>query len=108
MTTEVQAGGKFKNVLKITNPSPLEIDIPQSTFQYIDETGITIAEQYGNLPIVRGISYHDVTGEVRAKNPRGKLRLVGTDVAQTSWMKETIKFFQSEIVMTSELASLVS
>jgi hypothetical protein len=94
--------------LKIINPSPLEIEIPDNTFQYIDEDGTVIAEQHGKLPIVRGDSYHEVTGEVKAKNPKGKIRLVGIEVVQDSWMKHTIKYFDAQVTLTPELTGLIS
>jgi hypothetical protein len=106
--TEPQADGTFKNTLKIINPSPLEIEIPDNTFQYIDEDGTVIAEQHGKLPIVRGDSYHEVTGEVKAKNPKGKIRLVGIEVVQDSWMKHTIKYFDAQVTLTPELTGLIS
>jgi len=98
----------FKNTLKITNPSPLEIDIGENTFEYIDEKGNVIAEQHGRLNIPRGESYHEVTGTVKVKGPTGKLRLVGKDVVQESWLKTTIKYFDTPIVLTPELTSMVN
>jgi hypothetical protein len=106
--TEDLGDGKFKNTLKITNPSPLEIDIGENTFHYIDEAGTVIAEQYGSINIPRGDSYHEVTGVVKAKNPQGKVRLVGADVAKDSWLKETIKYFDTPITLTPELIKLTS
>jgi hypothetical protein len=103
-----QADGTFKNTQKIINPSPLEIAIPDNTFHYIDEAGTVVAEQHGKLDITRGDSYHEVTGSVKAKNPKGKIRLVGVEVVQDSWMKDTIKFFDSVVKPTPELAGLLS
>ena len=101
--TESGPDGTFKNTLKILNPSPLEITVPPNTFHYIDEEGTVVAEQHGELPIVRGDSYHEVTGKVLSKNPKGKLRLVGVDVEKESWMKQTIKFFDGVVNLTPEL-----
>jgi hypothetical protein len=106
--TEAEADGKFKNTIKIINPSPLEIEIVENTFHYIDEAGTVIAEQHGPLNVVRGDSYHEVTGEVKAKNPQGKIRLAGIEVEQDSWMKQTIKYFGSQGTLTPELTTLTS
>jgi len=96
----------FKNTLKILNPSPLEITIPTNTFHYIDEEGTVIAEQHGELAIVRGDSYHEVSGKVLKKNPKGTVRLVGIDVEKETWMKTTIKYFDGVIALTPELKAL--
>merc|ERR1711879_415416 len=106
--TESGPDGTFKNTLKILNPSPLEITVPPNTFHYIDEEGTVVAEQHGELPIVRGDSYHEVTGKVLSKNPKGKLRLVGVDVEKESWMKQTIKFFDAVIGLTPELQAALA
>lgn len=104
--TEPGPDGTFKNTLKVINPSPLEITIPPNTFHYIDEEGTVVAEQHGEMPITIGDSYHEVTGKVLAKNPKGKVRFVGVDVEKESWMKSTIKYFDSVITITPEMQAL--
>jgi hypothetical protein len=103
-TVKTETG--FKNTLKITNPSPLEIDIPNSTFEFVDEQGTVIAEEHGGLDIPRGDSYHEVVGTVTGKAPSGTVRLVGKDVEVDSWLKTTIKYFDSPITLTPEMAEL--
>lgn len=98
--------GTFKNKVKILNPSPLELTIPANTFHYVDEDGTVIAEQHGELAIVRGDSFHEVSGKVLKKNPKGTVRLVGVDVEKQSWMKTTIKYFDDAIALTPELKAL--
>lgn len=100
--------GAFNNTIKITNPSPLEIHIPQSTFHYLDEIGIVVAEQYGEFNIVRGTSYHELPGKVVPGKAQGKVYLVGKDVVKDSWMKQTIKYFETQITLTPVLASMIS
>jgi len=103
----VATDGGFKNTIKIYNPSPLEIDLGQNTFEFVDESGNVVAEQSGTLDIPRGESYHEVTGTVKAK-ANGKLRLVGKDVEKESWLKTTIKYFDTPIALTPEMTNLVS
>lgn len=100
--------GGFKNTIKIYNPSPLEIDLGKNTFQFIDEAGQVIAEQTGDLDIPRGDSYHESDGVVLAKTSSGKINLAGKDVSQPSWLKETIKYFNTPIGLTAEMKDMVS
>jgi hypothetical protein len=102
----VKTADGFKNTLKITNPSPLEIDIGDSTFEFVDQQGNIIAEEHGGLDIPRGVSYHEVTGTVTGKAPSGAIRLLGKDVVQDSWLKETINYFDYPINLTPEMAEL--
>lgn len=98
----------FKNTLKITNPSPLEIDIGENVFEFVDANGNVIAEQHGKLDIPRGESYHEVIGTVKGKTNGGEaVRLVGKDVTKESWLKETIKYFDSPVGLTPEMSALV-
>jgi hypothetical protein len=103
-TVKTETG--FKNTLKITNPSPLEIDIGDSTFEFVDEQGTIIAEEHGGLDIPRGDSYHEVVGTVTGKAPSGVVRLLGKDVEKDSWLKTTIKYFESPITLTPEMVEL--
>jgi len=100
--------GGFKNTIKIYNPSPLEIDLGENTFEFVDEEGQVIAEQTGHLDIPRGESYHEVLGSVKAKSSSSKISLVGKDVAKESWLKTTIKYFNTPISLTPEMTSMVS
>lgn len=105
-TTAIDGG--FKNTIKIYNPSPLEIDLGENTFEFVDDAGQVIAEQSGNLDIPRGESYHEVNGTVKAKTASGKINLVGKDVNKQSWLKETIKFFNTPIGLTAEMKQMVA
>jgi hypothetical protein len=101
--------GTFKNTIKITNPSPLEIYIPESVFHYVDQSGKVVAEQYGEFDIVRGTSYHELEGKITAGKASGELSLVGMEVLKDSWMKRTIKYFKSEqISLPPTLADMVA
>jgi hypothetical protein len=98
--------GAFVNTVKISNPSPLEIYIPQGVFHFLDENDSVVAEQYGDFFITRGDSYHELPGKVLAGKPQGPVRLVGVDVTEESWMKRTIKYFEGDITLTPELAEM--
>ncbi|KAE9962431.1 hypothetical protein BLS_000334 [Venturia inaequalis] len=104
----VATDGGFKNTIKIYNPSPLEIDLGENTFEFVDDAGLVIAEQTGNLDIPRGDSYHEATGTIKGKTASSKITLVGKDVARDSWLKETIKFFNTPIGLTAEMKQLVA
>jgi hypothetical protein len=96
----------FKNTLKIINPSPLEIDIGDSSFDFVDEQGNVIAAEHGRLDIPRGDSYHEVVGAVTGKAPSGVVRLLGKDVEKESWLKTTIKYFDLPIKLTPEMIEM--
>jgi hypothetical protein len=100
--------GTFINTIKITNPSPLEIYIPQSIFHYLDEDETVVAEQYGEFNIVRGDSYHELPGKAVMSKVQGKVYLVGKGVVEDSWMRQTIKYFRSQITLTPGLTSMLS
>jgi len=104
----VATDGGFKNTIKIYNPSPLEIDLGENTFEFVDEAGQVIAEQSGRLDIPRGESYHEVVGSVKAKTASGKINLVGKDVEKVSWLKDTIKYFNTPIGLTPEMKNLTT
>ncbi|QDS72530.1 hypothetical protein FKW77_000279 [Venturia effusa] len=107
-TVSTDAEGGFKNTIKIYNPSPLEIDLGENTFQFIDDAGMVIAEQHGTLDIPRGDSYHEVSGTVKGKTASGKVNLVGIDVTKESWLKTTIKYYNTPIGLTAEMKQLVT
>lgn len=96
----------FVNTVKISNPSPLEIHIPQGVFHFRDETNSVVAEQYGDFFITHGDSYHELPGRVLAGKPQGQVRLVGVTVNKESWMRRTIRYFDSDVTLTPELADL--
>ena len=103
-----KADGAFMNTIMITNPSPLEIFIPQSIFQYVDEIGTVVAEQYGEFNIPRGESHHDLPGKITAGRAQGQISLIGKDVVAESWMKRTIKYFDTKITLTPVLAGMIT
>jgi Protein of unknown function (DUF3712) len=105
--TEIVADGGFKNTMKVTNPSPLEIDLGAPTFAYKNAAGETLAVQTGAIFINRGETMFTVTGEVKSKGSLDKLSLIGQSVEQDSWISETIKFYDVPISLTSELRDLV-
>ena len=105
---EGKADGAFVNTIVITNPSPLEIFIPQSIFQYVDEIGTVVAEQYGEFNITRGESSHDLPGKITAGRAQGQISLKGKDVVADSWMKTTIKYFDTKVNLTPVLAGMIT
>lgn len=107
-TSKGRPDGMFMNTIRITNPSPLEIFIPQSTFQYIDELGTVVAEQYGEFNITRGVSEHTLPGKITAGRALGQIKLVGKDVEADSWMKTTIRYFESYVYLTPVLAGMIT
>lgn len=100
-----------KNTMKVANPSPLELDHGVSLFDIVDESGATVAELKGQLSIVRGSfdSTLGITFKGGNKLTAGsKARLVGKGTEKQSWMSDTIKYINSEFVVTEQFASLSS
>ncbi|KAF2395557.1 hypothetical protein EJ06DRAFT_560635 [Trichodelitschia bisporula] len=106
VSTEVTGEKSFKNKLRITNPSPLEIDLGETTFEYVGKDGKVLARQFATLYIPRGESVHDVTGEVVEKGDIAEVRLKGVDVKVESWIKKSIAYFDAPIKLTPELEGL--
>lgn len=99
------AGGK--NTMKVTNPSPLEIDHGVSLFD-VKEGDEVVAELKGPLYIVRGNfdSTLDITFKGKKVAPGTKVRLVGKGTEKESWMNETLKYINSEFEVSEEFAAL--
>lgn len=99
------AGGK--NTMKVTNPSPLEIDHGVSMFEVVDGDDV-VAELKGPLYIVRGNfdSTLDITFKGKKVAPGTKVRLVGKGTEKESWMNETLKYINSDFEVSEQFASL--
>jgi len=109
LKTEVLGDGTFKNTMKITNPSPVEIDMGEVTMQYKTATGEILAEQTAKIFIVRGETIYEATGKVLAKGNADSLHLVGgEEVGKKTWMQNTLNNFDVPITLTPELKSLLS
>lgn len=99
------AGGK--NTLKVTNPSPLEIDHGVSMFDVVDGEDV-VAELKGPLYIVRGNfdSTLDITFKGKPVAAGTKVKLVGKGTEKESWMNETLKYINTEFEVNEQFASL--
>lgn len=98
-----------KNTLKVTNPSPLEIDHGVSMFDIMDGDDV-VAELKGPLYIVRGNfdSSLNITFKGKKVAPGTKLRLVGKGTEKDSWMNETLKYINTEFEASEQFSALSS
>lgn len=108
MTPREEKGGAFETSFTISNPSPLEIYIPESTFHFLDEGGNVIAEQHGDFNIPRGESTHELPGKIVGGGAKERLRLVGKDVVKDSWMRKTITYFDANVALAPEMTKVLS
>jgi hypothetical protein len=107
VSTEVHEDGTFTNTMKITNPSPLEIDLGTATFVFKNAEGEDLAEQTGEIFIKRGDTTYTMSGKVKQKGAVDKISLVGVTIAGDSWIQETIKIYNVPITLTPELTTLL-
>jgi hypothetical protein len=107
LKTEVDGEG-FRNTMAISNPSPFEIDMGIAIYGIYGEEGVKIAEQRGKTYIPRGESTLIATGRIAAKgvNPKGEAKLVGLDVEEDNWFKETIKDLNTPVILHEDFVSL--
>lgn len=98
-----------KNTIKVSNPSPLEIDHGVSLFDIVDAAGgDLVAQLKGQLNIVRGTfdSTLDITFKGKKVAPGAKLRLVGKGTENQSWMNDTLQYINEEFDATEQFATL--
>ena len=100
--------GKFKNTMKMHNPSPVEIDLGTPSFNFKDPTGAVIAEQSGKVHITRGEYVYDATGSVKGKGDTSKIVLSGIDTDQDAWTKKTVQFFEMPVTLTQGLLTMAT
>jgi hypothetical protein len=99
-------GGGYRNTILTINPSPLEIDLGIVHYEIRNEDGIKIAEQTGETYIKRGESTNMMTGKTTGVVPKGEARLVGVDVRDDTWHKETIVYLDTSIVLSEEYVEM--
>jgi hypothetical protein len=105
--TEVLGDGKFKNTMKITNPSPVEIDMGTVTFGFKNQAGEVLATQTAQLFIKKGETIYEATGEVKTKGELGRINIFGMEQAGSSWIGKTLAYFDVPVSLTPELESLL-
>ena len=108
LKTEDLGDGKFKNTMKMENPSPVEIELGTPSFVFKDPTGAVIAEQSGKVHITRGDYVYDVTGSVKGKGDTSNVVLTGIDTDQDAWTKKTVQFFEMPVTLTQGLLTLAT
>lgn len=107
LKTEILGDGKFKNTMKITNPSPVEIDMGEVVFGFKNQAGELLATQTAKLFIKKGETIYEATGEVKAKGELGRLNMYGMEETKGTWISQTIKFFDVPVSPTPEFESLI-
>lgn len=104
-------------VAKISNPSPLEMDLGTAVFECRNGDGRALAQQKGKIFITQGESKHEVSMKVTVGDDMenagdiSKLWMVGIDVegegVEKSWMRQGIKNYNVELPVTTELRDLI-
>lgn len=107
LKTDILGDGKFKNKMRIVNPSPLELDMGSVTFAFKNAAEEILATQQANIFIVRGETVYEATGEVKQKGDVSRVSLVGLEAEKDSWIRTTIKFFDVPIRLTPEMEQLL-
>jgi uncharacterized protein DUF3712 len=105
--TEILGDGRFKNTMKIINPSPVEIDMGNVTMAYKNAAGEVLATQKANIFITRGETIYQATGEVKAKGNVDRVSLVGLEPEKESWIKYTLSWFNVPVTLTPEMIQLL-
>jgi len=109
LKTEVTGPDTFKNTMKITNPSPVEIDMGPVTMQYKNASGQVLAEQTADIFIRRGETIYEATGKVVAKGDISSVSLVGgSELTRKSWISHTLEIFDVPIPLSDEMHGLLS
>jgi len=108
LKTEVLADGTFKNSMRITNPSPLEIELGNVTMDFKSASGEVLATQEAEIYIKRGETLYEATGKVVAKGDVTNVHLVGgEELTKKSWLKITLSNFDVPVKLSSELEGLL-
>ena len=105
--TEKDGDGYKKTMLTI-NPSTLEIDMGTVHYEIRNEDGVKIAEQSGKTYIKRGQSTDVMVGKTTGVAPKGEARLVGVDVQDDNWHKETIKYLDTSTSLSEDFINMCS
>ena len=103
--TEVD-GKTFKNTMKATNPSPLEMDVGILKQHIVNGNGEKIAEQSGYVNFLRGETEYVMSGTVTGVAHDGEARIVGQGVEEDNWNNHTIPFIDTPTTVTDEFANL--
>lgn len=101
-------GEGYKNTMLTINPSPLEIDMGTVHYEIRNEDGVKIAEQSGKTYIKRGESTDVMVGKTTGVAPKGEARLVGVNVQDDNWHKETIKYLDTSTSLSEEFVTMCS
>lgn len=102
MVKSEMEGDGFKNHMLTVNPSPLEIDLGTAHYEIRNEDGGRIAHQSGKTYITRGESTNVMVGKMTGEKLTTQARLVGVDVADENWHKETISYFDGTTTLPEE------
>jgi len=106
--TVVTGADTFTNTMKITNPSPVEIDLGPVTMQFKNASGQVLAEQSADIFIKRGETIYEATGKVLAKGDVSSISLVGgSELTKKSWITFTLSLFDVPIPLSTELEGLL-
>lgn len=104
--TEDLGDGKFKNTMKMMNPSPVEIDLGTPSFVFKDAGGNVLAEQSGKVHIPRGDYVYESSGSVKTKGDTSKVVLSGVDTDQDAWTKKSVQFFELPVTLTQGMVAI--
>ncbi|KAL2074899.1 hypothetical protein VTL71DRAFT_8679 [Oculimacula yallundae] len=105
LSTEVVGEG-YRSTLRMSNPSPLELDLGTLKQEIRNVDGSLVATQQGKAYLVRGDTDYVVEGKVVGKAAGKEVKLFAVGVEEDNWHNETITAFEEPVVLTPELVSL--
>ncbi|KEY70402.1 hypothetical protein S7711_06570 [Stachybotrys chartarum IBT 7711] len=106
---ERREGDVLAVTVKLSNPSPVELDHGLSIFEFRNMTGHLMGTLKGDVKIVRGDFEVQLEGKLeKGITPTDKARLVGKEVEGDTWCNETIKYIDLVVDVTPEVQEVLS
>ncbi|KAG0646360.1 hypothetical protein D0Z07_8119 [Hyphodiscus hymeniophilus] len=95
-------GKNFTNVMRSTNPSPVEMDLGTLNESIVNANGKKIAEQTGTVYLMRGETDFVMAGSVTGVAAEGDARIVGLSVEEDNWNNLTIPYLNTATTVTEK------
>ena len=99
-------GKTFRNTMRSTNPSPVEMDLGTLREDIVNGKGEKIAEQKGKVYLMRGDTEFVMIGSVTGVAPEGEARIVGLGVEEDNWNNDTMPFLNTATTLTDEFTAM--
>ena len=101
-------GDEISLAVKCHNPSPVEIDQGDCTFEFRNDRDEVAAEVQGRVDIVRGEFEVVLKGALKGSAaPSSRMSLKGTGAKGSHWRNETAKFVNVEVELKPDFLKLL-